>query len=139
MGTHANILILDDNTGFRAAISLALEQMGFTVLSAGSPREAETLLTGQHVEIDLLLTDVVLPNRSGRDFYHSLDSRHRPAKVLYMSGYNQDFVLEEGMLDRGSPYIGKPFGPEQLLEKIREVLESNDRDQAPRQRQSQKT
>ena len=70
-----------------------------------------------------MLTDVVMPGMNGRELTKCLASRHPEMKVLYMSGYTDDAIVHHGVLDKGLHFLQKPFNLEDLLKKVREVLE----------------
>ena len=74
-------------------------------------------------KIDLLLTDVVMPNVNGRELYDQLLEIRPDLKVLFMSGYTEDIIAHHGVLEEGTPYIQKPFSLEALSRKVRQVLD----------------
>ncbi len=114
------ILVAEDEEQLRNVVRRALEQQGFTVLVAGSGHEAVELC-GRHAgEIDLLLTDVVMPGLSGRELADRLASLRPSMKVLYMSGYTADHDVS----DAGPAFLPKPFTPEALVRKVRETLDA---------------
>ena len=99
-----------------------LEQLGYTVLAAGTPDEAIRLAEEHAGEIHLLLTDVVMPEMNGRELADN--SGLRPGlKHLYMSGYTAEVIAHRGVLDEGIHFIPKPFSREELAEKTRKVLD----------------
>jgi signal transduction histidine kinase len=117
------ILLVEDERAVRGLLSELLLEAGYRVREAGSAREAETAWgTGEGV--DLLLTDVVLPDRNGRELFESLSAKRRGLRVLFMSGYTDDEVLRRG-LPEGIPLVRKPMRPDELLRRIREALERN--------------
>ncbi|MHB0981173.1 MAG: response regulator [Thermoleophilia bacterium] len=121
----ATILLVEDEPAVRRLATRILEGHGHQVLGAASPQEALTLFDGHSTRIDLLLTDVILPGMSGRDLVEELSRRPgAPPKILYMSGYTQNAIVHEGRLDAGVAFLEKPFTPEALLRKVREVLDA---------------
>ena len=117
------VLLAEDEEGLRKLIRGILESRGYTVLLAGDAREALAWCERHPGPIHLFLADVVMPGMSGQDLA-KLAARLRPRlKVLYMSGYTEHAVLEDGALDSGAAFLRKPFSPEALLSKIREVLD----------------
>jgi len=116
------ILVVEDETSVRAIAQRALEMHGYTVLCAASAEEAETAFEEHRSDIALLLTDVVLPGRTGRELHETLVTERPDLKVLYMSGYTDNAIAHQGRLDPGVPFLEKPFGPEGLVRRVREVL-----------------
>jgi two-component system cell cycle sensor histidine kinase/response regulator CckA len=117
------ILVVDDEDALREITRRALAAAGYKVLTAADGDEAiET--SAKHVgDIQLLLTDVVMPRMNGRVLAEEL-SRTRPAvKVVYMSGYADDAIVHNGVLDAGTNFLGKPFTSADLTGKVREVLD----------------
>jgi len=94
------------------------------VLTAGGPEEALRLVAGFGDPIHLLLTDVVMPQMSGRELATRLAPGHPDMKVLYMSGYTDDVIVGHGVLDPGLAFLAKPFTPRTLAGKVRDVLEA---------------
>ncbi len=76
---------------------------------------------GRH--IDLLLTDVIMPDMNGKDLYGILHAQYPHLKVVYMSGYTEDVIAHHGVLEKGVDFIQKPFSARNLMEKVREVLD----------------
>jgi CheY-like chemotaxis protein len=99
-----------------------LEALGYRVVQAGSGQEALGLFEARRQEIDLLLTDVVMPDLSGRELARALRSRDPSLKVLFHSGYTDDTVVRWGVLQAEVAFLKKPFTLEALARKLREVL-----------------
>jgi CheY-like chemotaxis protein len=119
------ILVVEDEAHVRELVVRVLSRYGYQVLAAGSAQEAEKVLeeTGNHP--DLLLTDVVLPGGvNGRQTAETLLDRFPQLRVLFMSGYTRDSVVHDGRLGQGIAFLEKPFTPETLLNKVREVLDA---------------
>lgn len=116
------ILLVEDEDAVRAVARRGLEMLGYQVYEAAHPREAEGLFARHGAEIDLLLTDVVMPEMNGPTLHQRLSKHRNTLRVLFMSGYPQDAVSENGALAPDKPFIPKPFTPAQLAEKVRQVL-----------------
>ncbi len=115
------ILLVEDEPAVRALLGEVLQEAGYRVHEAGTARAAEAEYAA-HPRIDLVLTDVVLPDRNGRELYESLAAKEPGLRVLFMSGYTDDDVLKQG-LPEGIPFVRKPMRPDELLRMIRKVLE----------------
>jgi len=124
------ILLVEDDAAIRGVIRRVLEAQGYTVLHMASPREALDAVTRLPGRIDLLLTDVVLPEMSGRELADRLVTNRPELAVLYMSGYTDDAIVHQGRLDPGTEFLPKPFAPEMLVRRVREVLDRSSGDQA---------
>ncbi|MEW6261714.1 MAG: PAS domain S-box protein [Thermodesulfobacteriota bacterium] len=121
---HETILLVEDESMFLNVVKLMLEGFGYRVLAASTPREA-IRVSGEHLgEIHLLLTDVVMPEMTGRDLVKHLTSLRPGLKQLFMSGYTGDIIAHHGVLDEGVNFIQKPFSTQALASKVREVLDS---------------
>jgi two-component system cell cycle sensor histidine kinase/response regulator CckA len=118
------ILLAEDEESLAEMIKEILEERGYTVLAPGAgPQALETAQTHKG-SIHLVVTDVVMPRLSGRELVGRLSEVHPETKVLYMSGYTDDAIAHHGVLDAGVPFIEKPFSPEALASKVREVLDT---------------
>jgi NO-binding membrane sensor protein with MHYT domain/nitrogen-specific signal transduction histidine kinase/CheY-like chemotaxis protein len=118
------VLVVEDDASIRALVERVLARHGYTVLVAGTPGEAIVLVGEPGRPIDLLLTDVMLPEMSGPELAKILGGARPGLPVVYMSGYTDTTVIRGGQLDSGATFIPKPFGPEFLLRKVREVLDA---------------
>ncbi|MCZ7663993.1 MAG: ATP-binding protein [Thermoleophilia bacterium] len=123
-GGHECVLVVEDEPTVRFLAARILAQHGYRVLEAGSFEEG-LAAAGEHGgSIDLLLSDVILPGMSGRQLAEELARRQQiPPAVLYMSGYTKNAIVHDGRLDEGIDFLEKPFTPEALLRKVREVLD----------------
>jgi PAS domain S-box-containing protein len=117
------ILLVEDEPAVRELIQMVLSERGYTVLEALAPEDAERLAGNNGAEIQLLLTDVVMPGMSGRDLAKRLTARHPHLRVLYMSGYTFNVIAQDGTLEEGISFLQKPFTPQVLTEKVREALD----------------
>jgi CheY-like chemotaxis protein len=118
------LLMVEDEKSILNLGKTVLERLGYTVLTANSPAEAITRATEYAGHIDLLITDVVLPEMNGRDLARRLSTIKPKMKCLFMSGYTADVIANRGVLDEDVLFIQKPFSVEALSAKVREVLEA---------------
>jgi CheY-like chemotaxis protein len=118
------VLLAEDEEQVRQMIRIILEMGGYRVLVASGGAEALALYEQHEGRIDLIMTDVVMPGISGRELAQSLIARHPDIKVLYMSGYTDDAIVRHGLLDQEIAFLQKPFTPEALMRKVREVLDA---------------
>ena len=116
------VLLVEDERLVRVLARKILEQAGYEVLVAEGGPQALELARGHAGTIDLLVTDVVMPEMSGRDLVRRLLQERPAVRVLYMSGYSDDAVAQHGVLDAGTSFIAKPFTPAKFTSKVRVVL-----------------
>ena len=117
------VLLAEDEPAVRAIARQALERQGYTVLAAPSGADALALAAQHGATIHLLLTDVVMPGMSGRDLADRLTAQRPGIRVLYISGYTDNAIVRHGMLEPGLAYLQKPFRPDALVRKVRDVLD----------------
>jgi two-component system, cell cycle sensor histidine kinase and response regulator CckA len=120
------ILIVEDEPQIRNLAFDCLKFCGYDVLSSSSGLEALQLIERLGRPIDLVLTDVVMPKLSGRELSERISAIQPSAKVLFMSGYTNDSVVNHGILDGDTWFIQKPFTLESLVRRVREVLDSDE-------------
>jgi PAS domain S-box-containing protein len=118
------ILVVEDEPAVLALSQRALETHGYVVLAASDATTALRLVERHGGTIHLLLTDVVMPGMSGRDLADQLAARRPGTRVLYMSGYPGDAVVQHGELQPGAAFLQKPFSPDGLARKVRDVLDA---------------
>jgi DNA-binding response OmpR family regulator len=119
------ILLVEDDDALREMIREILEMEGYMVLVAGNGREALAMCEEHPGQIDLLITDVVMPELSGRELAERLSHKFSQLKVLFMSGYTDDAVVRHGVLEAGTFFLQKPFAPDALARKVRDRLDGN--------------
>ncbi len=125
------VLLVEDEAALRTMVRRVLESNGYRVLEARHGDDALQVVE-QHVgPVHLLLTDVVMPGMSGRELAEHLTSQHRGLKVLFMSGYTDDAIVHHGVLHPGAAFLQKPFTPEGMVRRVREVLDSNSSTKPP--------
>lgn len=116
------VLVVEDADELRELAKRLLERQGYTVLNAANADEAVRLFA-EHSSIDVLLTDVVMPGASGPELTRRLVEQRPGLKVIYMSGYTEDAIVQHGVLKPGITFLHKPFTSDTLGRKIREVLD----------------
>jgi CheY-like chemotaxis protein len=115
------ILLVEDEAQIRTVLHALLRSFGYEILVAENGREALRIAEKHPEAIDLLLTDVVMPQLGGAELFEALSPKRPEMKVLFMSGY-ADPAVTDGIVEAGHPFIQKPVAPEPLARKIREVL-----------------
>ena len=124
-GGSETVLVVEDQAEVRELTKRILEARGYTVLTADDGKQA-VQLAGQHGKrIDLLLTDVVMPGMNGRELALSLAAQRSDIKVLFVSGYTGEAIRQHGLLELGAAFLQKPFTPDVLTRKVREVLDGS--------------
>jgi PAS domain S-box-containing protein len=118
------VLLVEDEDMVRHLASELLEESGYIVLSANGGEEAISFAARHEARIDLLITDVVMPNISGKEVAEKLKKIHPETKVLFMSGYTDEAIVHHGIVDSDIAFIQKPFSEQALAQKIRDVLDS---------------
>ncbi len=118
------ILLVEDEEGVRTLASRILSDLGYSVIEAGDGFEALRLTEEYPDEIQLLITDVVMPGMSGSGLVSKLEEIRPGLKTLYISGYTDDAIVHHGIQDSNRAFLEKPFSVYQLTSKVREVLTS---------------
>jgi PAS domain S-box-containing protein len=119
---HETVLIVEDNVQVKNLVHEILKTRGYKVLMAENGREAMTLLAAHDAPVDLLLTDVIMPEINGKELFARITKKRPDMKVLYMSGYTANVIAHHGVLDEKVQFIQKPFSATTLAAKAREVL-----------------
>ncbi len=122
VGGAETVLVVEDEHAVRELVRKVLERAGYRVLAAATPHEALAIVDQHPDGINLLMSDVVLPQMGGRALAEQITAKANGVRVLYMSGYTDDTILHHGVLDPGTPFLQKPFTARALTNKIREVL-----------------
>ncbi len=122
VGGSETILIVEDEVSVRTVTATILKRLGYEVVLSETAEQCFELITAADKRIDMLLTDVVMPEINGRQLFTLLREIKPELKVLFMSGYTNDVIAEHGVVYEDIHFIQKPFTPRKLAEKIREVL-----------------
>ena len=118
------VLVVEDDEQLRRLTHRALDAQGYTVLIADRGGTALDIARRHKGEIDLLLTDVIMPDTNGRKLAETIQAARPGMRVLYMSGYPDGAIASHGMLEPGVAYLAKPFTTEAITRRVREVLET---------------
>ncbi|HXH07942.1 MAG TPA: CHASE domain-containing protein [Vicinamibacterales bacterium] len=122
-GVGETVLVVEDEPELRELVEEILGARGYRVLGADSPLDALALVAHHEGPIDLLLTDVVMPKMSGRELAQRVQAVNPALRVLYMSGYTDEAIVQHGVLDPGLALIQKPFAPDDLARAVAAVLD----------------
>jgi len=117
------ILLAEDNEEVRAATKEVIEKFGYTVIVAENGEDAVTKFRADAATIRLLLLDVIMPRKNGKEAYEEIRCMKPDMKVLFLSGYAADILDRKGLIDEGLEFILKPVSPDKLLNRIREILD----------------
>jgi PAS domain S-box-containing protein len=120
---HETVLLTEDDDILRRVGERILVEDGYTVLTAADGQEALKMLEQHAKPVDLLVTDVVMPGMNGRELAREIARRNLAPRTLFISGYTDDSIVRHGVLEPGLAFLYKPFSPEGLLRKLREVLD----------------
>jgi two-component system cell cycle sensor histidine kinase/response regulator CckA len=116
------ILLVEDEECVRQLIRETLQCKGYKILEADRGDTALRIAAGHAGRIDLLISDVVLPGMAGKELGSKLLANNPNTKVLYLSGYTEEAIIHQGMLDAGVAFLQKPFMLQALARKVRDVL-----------------
>jgi PAS domain S-box-containing protein len=122
-GGNETLLVAEDNVEVRTLIKDVLENAGYRVIEAKDGEEAVSRFSENREAVDLLISDVVMPKKNGKEVYLTI-KKIRPMKVLFISGHTADVVIDKGVYGKTFNYISKPVSPSDLLKKVREILEA---------------
>ncbi len=118
------ILAVEDQPDLLELVKKSLEEFGYKVLTAVNPEEGIRLSEEHRGEIDLLLTDVIMPVMNGKELRNRIQAVRPRIKTIFMSGYTANVIAHEGVLDEGVDFIQKPFTPRSLAQKVQEILKA---------------
>ncbi|HTU01190.1 MAG TPA: response regulator, partial [Candidatus Sulfotelmatobacter sp.] len=117
------LLLVEDEETIRGNVRECLQQLGYRVLEAPDGVAALELCK-LHPEIQMVLTDLIMPHMGGYELASEIAERYPQLKVLFMSGYTDDAIVRQGVLSATTPYLQKPFSPVSLARKVRETLDT---------------
>ena len=117
------VLLVEDDASILKVGKRILGDLGYTVLAANTPNKAVSLAEEHAGEINLLITDVVMPEMNGRELSELLQGLYKNLKILFMSGYTADVIAHRGVLEDGVCFMSKPFSKKDMAVKVREVLD----------------
>jgi two-component system, cell cycle sensor histidine kinase and response regulator CckA len=120
---HETVLLAEDDDAVRAVTVRTLRARGYTVLECSSAEQAVQVWRARGASVDLLITDVVMPALNGRDLVELLRQQRPSLRILFMSGYTGGALVHQGIFESGAAYLQKPFTPDLLAEKVRQVLD----------------
>jgi two-component system cell cycle sensor histidine kinase/response regulator CckA len=123
-GGKETLLLVEDEAPVRDSVRRLLEWHGYTVIEARNGADALQIYDGDEQEIDLVLTDLVMPGMGGHELVERLRARRPDLRVVFMSGYADKTMTSNGAVGRGTAYVEKPFTVELLMQRLREVLDS---------------
>ena len=114
--------MVEDTADVLAIGKAMLEKLGYIVIAAHSPENALQIAESCNDKIDLVITDVIMPDMNGRDLAEKLRSLHPETKFLFMSGYTADIISDQGVLDKGVHFMQKPFTFDSMSSKVKTAL-----------------
>ena len=124
LGRGETLLLVEDDEVMLTLVKKMLENLGYSVLTASVPGDAMALARESAGGIDLLITDVVMPEMNGRDLANALQALYPDLRLIFMSGYTANVIAHRGVLDEGVNFIAKPFSKKDLAVKVRTVLDT---------------
>jgi CheY-like chemotaxis protein len=122
-GGSETLLLAEDDPGVRALVKSVLEGAGYRVIEACDGEDAAVRFRDHLQEVDLLVLDVVMPKKNGRESFEEISAIRPGVKALFISGYTADIVSRNGLIDAGLDLLMKPLLPNQLLSKVRDLLD----------------
>ena len=131
LGGDETVLLVEDEAEVRQLLKLVLENAGYAVIEAADGEEGLARFLESQDAIRIVLTDVIMPKKNGRELYESIRAVRSDIKALFMSGYSEEIMQRRGISDQGAYYLPKPVAPDTLLRKIRAVLDDGNPDRQP--------
>ncbi len=124
-GSAETVLLAEDDIQVRELTKQVLTEFGYNVLIAEDGQDAIQIFSENKDKIDLLIFDVIMPKKNGKEAYNEIRKMRPDIKAIFMSGYTADIVHKKGILDEGLDFLPKPLSPHELLKKVKEVLTDN--------------
>ena len=121
---NENILLIEDNQAVRRSIKDLLQEFGYNVLDAADGDQAIALFRENMASVHLVISDVIMPRRSGKEVYDEFKKERPDIKMLFVSGYSADILTKKGILGEKINFISKPINPDVFLKKVREILDT---------------
>jgi CheY-like chemotaxis protein len=118
------VLVAEDDAQVRELIKEVLTGFGYTVLEAHDGKSALKVFSKHKDRIQIMILDVIMPNMNGKEIYNDIKKIRPDIKCLFTSGYDSNIIHKKGILEENLPFISKPVSPEELLNKVRELLDS---------------
>ena len=118
-----NVLLVEDDKTILTLATRLLNKLGYTVIPAHGPTEAVNLANAAQNHIDLLMTDIIMPDMNGRELANKLQNAFPYLKVLFMSGYTDEIISDQGILDAGTAFLQKPFSLQELSEALNAAMQ----------------
>ena len=123
IGGSETVLLVEDEESVRELVRETLKSKGYVVMEAADGVSGMKVAESHKGKIDILITDVVMPGMSGRELAQRITAVRQTIKVLFLSGYTEDAIIHEGVLEPGTAFLQKPFSAEELTRKVRTVLD----------------
>ncbi|MGC2063345.1 MAG: response regulator [Thermodesulfovibrionales bacterium] len=123
-GITETVLVIEDDHSVRNIVREMLQRSGYTVMEASDGAEGVDVYRNHGKGIHLIISDVIMPKKNGRQVYDEIKQLNSNAKVLFMSGYSADILDNRIIRENGHNFIAKPMRPQDLLGKIREILDT---------------
>jgi DNA-binding response OmpR family regulator len=122
-GKGETIIIAEDEPQVREIVRHLLQKSGYKIIEAENGEDAVKKFKDNRGTLSLVLLDVIMPVKNGREAYEEIKGIEPSVKIIFMSGYTDDIISKKGLLEEGFDLITKPINPETLVRKIREVLD----------------
>ena len=126
MNGSETVLIAEDEEIVKQFLQGILKRAGYSVVTASDGEEALALYHQNSDSISLVISDVVMPKRNGREIYEEIRAHRKDVKFVFISGYTADVILQKGIFNEGVDFITKPFSKNEILRKVREVMDRTD-------------